>query len=68
MLLNTVLKGTEKAAMLADPSLTNKHLIQHCFGGEGDFHRSTWIRQSFLSEIKHKVIGVPTTFGRDCLR
>ena len=37
MLLNTVLKGTEKAAMLADPSLTNKHLIQHCFWGEGGF-------------------------------
>ena len=41
MLLNTVLTGTEKVAMLADPSLTNKHLIQHCFlGGRGflSFH------------------------------
>ena len=35
MLLNTVLKVTEKAAMLADPSLTSKHLIQHFFGGRG---------------------------------
>ena len=33
MLLYTVLRGTEKAAMLADPSLTNKHLIQDFFGG-----------------------------------
>ena len=31
MLLYTVLTGTEKVAMPADPSLTNKHLIQHCF-------------------------------------
>ena len=31
MLLYTVLKGTEKVAMLADPSLTNTYLIQHCF-------------------------------------
>jgi len=53
MLLNTVLIGTEKAAMLADPSLANEHLTQYCVWGEGDFHRSTWIRKSFLSEIMH---------------
>ena len=27
--------GYRKVAMLADPSLTNKYLIHHCFGGEG---------------------------------
>jgi len=32
-----VLKGTEKAAILADASLTNEHLIQHCFWGKGGF-------------------------------
>jgi len=46
-----MLRGTEKATMLADPSLTNKDLIQHCFWGKGDFHRSTWIRKSFFSEV-----------------
>ena len=36
MLLYTVLKGTEKAAMLADSSLANEHLTQHCvWGGRG---------------------------------
>ena len=35
---NVVIYSVErcrKAAILADPSLTNKHLILHCFGGEG---------------------------------
>ena len=35
MLLYTVLKGTERVAMLADTSLTNKHLIQYFFRAEG---------------------------------
>ena len=65
MLLYTVLNGTEKAAMLANPSLTNTHLIQHCFKGEGDIHRLAWIGKSFLLDIMHLVIGVPRTFGRD---
>ena len=31
MLMYTVLTGTETVEMLVDTSLTNKHLIQHCF-------------------------------------
>ena len=66
MLLYTVLKGTEEIAMLADTSLTNTHLVQHCFRGEGDFSCSTWIRKSSLSEIMHLLVGVPRTSCRDC--
>ena len=47
MLLYTVLRGTEKAAMLADPSLTTKHLIQHCF----------WVGRGFPSfDMDKKII------------
>ena len=53
MLLYAVLTGTEKVAMLADTSLTNKHLIQHCFQGRGGFNRLTLISKLFLSEIMH---------------
>ena len=35
ILLYTVFRGTEKAAILADLSRANKHLIQHCFFGGG---------------------------------
>ena len=53
MLLYAVLAGKEKVAMLSDTSLTNNHLIQHNFLLAWDFHRSTWIRKLFLSEIIH---------------
>ena len=48
--------------MLADTSLTNKHLIHNCFQGEG-LHSFDVNKQIALSEIMHKLIGVPRTLA-----
>lgn len=45
--------GTERVAMLADTSLGNKHLIQHCFRGERGFQSYGMHKKTILLEIMH---------------
>ena len=60
MLFYTVLTGTEKFAILADTSLTNKHLIQHCFQLFDMDKKLIVIRSHVL------INWVPNTVGREC--
>ena len=47
--------GTETVAMLADTSLTNKHLIQHYFWGKGfkscDIEKNHFCEKLFINYL-----------------